>query len=247
MLADKRTILSSKAAVAPNALPRIERTKALETTRHLLLYLQAANEPEDSVALLGRIMPSFKEVLAGVQNPSTAPPERWTREEIETHTEQQKQRSEELQEERAEEEAERYFMGDLLRRLARMPKQPSPLLAEPFEIPPLLGWRLRIALDAQDRVHIEPVFPRLAELWGDFRSILDGLDAERLRECPKCKKLFWKKRVDQSGCGRVCDARIRQDRYYRKHPETVKNRVRLSRARRQKNLGSKSKIGRKSR
>jgi len=54
-----------------------------------------------------------------------------------------------------------------------------------------------------------------------FLTMLNGIQADRIRICPVCEKLFWAGRLDKSACGELCagtlrQRRLRENRQYKK-------------------------------
>jgi hypothetical protein len=213
----------SEALEKANALSRKARAEALEKARQIRPFIELANRPADFAQLFKEVVPTFNEVVARIDKP-VGPPETWSDEEIEAHIEAQKRVEEKLREQRLELAEERLWMGVVLRQLARLPEPRTyrgflPPFGEPIEFPANKGQRMQLVVDAQHRLHIEPIFSELAALRKTFCEALDGLDASRIRECPMCKKLYWADRTDKPTCGRGgCPGRLRSQRFY----ETVK-------------------------
>ena len=41
-----------------------------------------------------------------------------------------------------------------------------------------------------------------------FEKTIDGVDATRIRECPRCKRIYWTNRRDRSYCSPDCRSRM---------------------------------------
>jgi hypothetical protein len=107
------------------------------------------------------------------------------------------------------------YVRDSLRAVARLPKPPFPFEPEPIELQSPLAFE-ELRQDAQGVLRIGALNPELIQLHAQFRALLNGLDATRVRECSICFKLFWVKRRDQKACSKVCANRFRVRKSYRK-------------------------------
>lgn len=62
---------------------------------------------------------------------------------------------------------------------------------------------------------------KLAVYYPLLFRVLEGVEAERIRECPICEKLFWAGRLDQTACSTRCAnvrrGRIHREKYHKKH------------------------------
>jgi hypothetical protein len=57
-------------------------------------------------------------------------------------------------------------------------------------------------------------------LYNPLLGALEGVEAKRVRECPRCGAIYWAGRIDQPACTAKCTHALRQDRYrknYRKN------------------------------
>jgi hypothetical protein len=68
-----------------------------------------------------------------------------------------------------------------------------------------------------------------------FLTMLNGMEADRIRVCPVCEKLFWAGRLDKSACTELCSGALRQrklreNRQYKKRTRkaSVRDRAKLS-------------------
>jgi|ERR1035437_1332740 predicted RNA-binding Zn ribbon-like protein len=82
------------------------------------------------------------------------------------------------------------------------------------EIPNHDGIVVDDPVSSLDDRHIleSPSRARLEEIY----RLLNGLELSRIRECQSCNRLFWAKRSDRTGCGKVCANRVRFKRFYHK-------------------------------
>lgn len=68
-----------------------------------------------------------------------------------------------------------------------------------------------------------PSRPILQQVWlnrpktGRFVDILEGVEAQRIRRCSECTRIFWAGRVDKSACDDKCvnrrNVRLHRERY----------------------------------
>ena len=164
--------LSSKAS---NGLSRKERLEALEKSRALAPFIDLVNKPDDSQQLLQKILPSYNKVSAHIPR-TLASPLSWRDEEIEDYIEAQERADEELANKLAALEEERQTIAGLLGRLADSPQSNISPFVDSVELPVGLAHQTRLVFGAQNRIHVELLFPEIAELWKAFLKALDGLD-----------------------------------------------------------------------
>jgi hypothetical protein len=116
------------------------------------------------------------------------------------------------------------YVRNTLRAVSRLPSPSSLFEPEPIQLQSFFSietaWQ-----DAAGILHIEAMYPRLVQLHARFRSLLDGLDATRLRECPICSRLFWARRDDQKACTKVCANRLRVRNFYRKSKDNNRSAI----------------------
>ena len=51
---------------------------------------------------------------------------------------------------------------------------------------------------------------------------VQGVEAQRIRKCPVCEKIFWAERKDQQGCSVPCSHALRNRKYRRSYSEKYK-------------------------
>jgi hypothetical protein len=72
---------------------------------------------------------------------------------------------------------------------------------------------LRLELGPNSRISL--VHTRLLQA-------LEGVEANRIKQCPNCWKIFWAGRIDQPGCSQRCTGNIRIKRWREAYPEKYK-------------------------
>ena len=77
--------------------------------------------------------------------------------------------------------------------------------------------------------YLESLFSVRAENAGNLRiehdlilRALEGVEAKRICECPRCGKLYWAGRLDKPACTPECDHVLRQRRYRKNYSEKYK-------------------------
>ncbi len=58
-----------------------------------------------------------------------------------------------------------------------------------------------------------------------FAEAVEGVDATRIRECPKCRRLFWAGRNTQLGCSTQCSTALRNRNLRKRNKEKHANQV----------------------
>jgi hypothetical protein len=81
----------------------------------------------------------------------------------------------------------------------------------------------------------------LQERSDPFTETVKGLEANRIRECPVCKRLFWADRSDQKACTKACANlyRVRKSRTPEARQMRSENRKYMRQKAKRKNGGSK--------
>lgn len=94
-------------------------------------------------------------------------------------------------------------LREKLRKIARLAKPDVPRWQRFFEGSILVHSTLRVGAHGTLELNLEP-----------FVEVVQGLEANKIRECPICGVLFWADRKDQKGCTTAC-ANIYRVRRYR--------------------------------
>jgi hypothetical protein len=106
----------------------------------------------------------------------------------------------------------RDFLFRLFTAIARAGAR-GPIQPDDIELPDQPSFRrLTFKADGTGVILESPSRARLEEIY----RLLNGLELSRIRECQSCNRLFWAKRSDRTGCGKVCANRIRFKRFYHK-------------------------------
>ena len=56
----------------------------------------------------------------------------------------------------------------------------------------------------------------------EFSRAIDGVEANRIRECKICKHIFWARRITQNGCTTTCANTLRVRRWRERYATTYK-------------------------
>jgi len=110
-------------------------------------------------------------------------------------------------------EEDRVFSDFLLRLFTAIVQAGAlgPIQPYDIELPdPPSYQRLTFKADGTGVIVESPLRARVEEIY----RLLNGLDLSRIRECQSCHRLFWARRSDRTGCGKVCANRLRSKRFY---------------------------------